>query len=528
MRLVTWNVGYYCDEGSRAGGLRQLTTDPAWRGQSFVDILDSFRADIVCLQETRIKQEHIGPDLACMRDYDGFFSTFEAKGRSLHGTAVFTKKSSTVPVKAEEGLTPSLMPPGTPASERIGAYPTPAATRLSTARMAEVDNEGRVLVLDLGLFVLINVYGVLERVNKDTKAVDPTRAAFKTDFQTVLQERIRNFVNTGREVVVVGDLNIVPSSRNCWNPDWRAQQENRSGSNLGSFDDHPSRQWFRELTGRDGLLRDAFRLKHPKEESAYTNWSSEKLRQQNKGSRVDHVLVTPGLLPWVKDVAIRRDIHGSDHAPVMLELYDTLDSHDQRLWEAMNPGRLPGDMQREPPHFAAKNKMKPRQPTMLDHFKLSASLAPDGSASTGSSAFSAPSRTSSSSSASKAAHSLATRLSPPPSQTKSRGQGREEKVLGRSRSSAPTDKRRASTEVLVLDDSEDDMPSSSPFSSLKRSSPSGSYTSASLTPVFAQDDSDVEILPGSYKPPDASKRFRPSAKEASGRPNKMRKRDIQP
>lgn len=193
------------------------------------------------------------------------------------------------------------------------------------------------------------------------------------------------------------------------------------------------------------------------------DWSSEKLRQQNKGSRVDHVLVTPGLLPWVKDVAIWRDVHGSDHAPVMLELYDTLDSHDQTLREAMNPGVLPGDMQREPPRFAAKNKVKPRQPTMLDHFKSSASLARDGSASTGSSAFSAPSRTSSASSTSKAAHSLATRLSPPPSQTKSRGQGREEKVLGRSRSSAPTDKRRASTEVLVLDDSEDDMPSSSPF-----------------------------------------------------------------
>ncbi len=83
------------------------------------------------------------------------------------------------------------------------------------------------------------------------------------------------------------------------------------------------------------------------------------LRPANFGTRLDYILVTPGLLPWLKDADIQAAIYGSDHCPVFLDLHDELpgptpDAPPRQLWDLLNPGRRQGDKQPDPPKFAAR------------------------------------------------------------------------------------------------------------------------------------------------------------------------------
>ncbi|KAG6843407.1 hypothetical protein H0H93_001131, partial [Arthromyces matolae] len=66
----------------------------------------------------------------------------------------------------------------------------------------DLDSEGRTLILDLGLFVLINVYCPNDGNGSDE------RNKYKADFHTVLEARVKGLVEVEkREVMVVGDLN---------------------------------------------------------------------------------------------------------------------------------------------------------------------------------------------------------------------------------------------------------------------------------------------------------------------------------
>lgn len=78
--------------------------------------------------------------------------------RGIHGTAIYTKRSTAVPLKAEEGITSSLLPPALEEGDRIGGYPLGSVVDLTAKEMMDLDSEGRTTVADFGLFVLINLY----------------------------------------------------------------------------------------------------------------------------------------------------------------------------------------------------------------------------------------------------------------------------------------------------------------------------------------------------------------------------------
>jgi AP endonuclease-2 len=76
-------------------------------------------------------------------------------------------------------------------------------------------------------------------------------------------------------------------------------------------------------------------------------------RESNYGARVDYVLVTRGLLPWIKHGDIQPSLKGSDHCPIYIDLHDeiTLESGTTlTLRQAMGQDGEP----KEPPRIAAK------------------------------------------------------------------------------------------------------------------------------------------------------------------------------
>jgi len=65
---------------------------------------------------------------------------------------------------------------------------------------------------------------------------------------------------------------------------------------------------------------DIFREFH-KEPGHYSWWDMKSgARDRNIGWRIDYHFVTKGLVPRVKNATILRDVIGSDHAPVEIQL----------------------------------------------------------------------------------------------------------------------------------------------------------------------------------------------------------------
>lgn len=126
--------------------------------------------------------------------------------------ATYTRRSTLVPNKAEEGLTGLIQPkPSLTREERIssdGGYPSDLTFKPDDdladedeLDFKELDSEGRAVVVDVGLFVLINVYC------PNTGTGTDEREKFKRNYHKLLEARVDALIKENREVMVVGDLN---------------------------------------------------------------------------------------------------------------------------------------------------------------------------------------------------------------------------------------------------------------------------------------------------------------------------------
>ena len=113
--------------------------------------------------------------------------------------------------------------------------------------------------------------------------------------------------------VLAGDFNVVPTDLDIYNPrswlkDALLQPE--------------SRACFEQLLAQGWV--DAVRHLYP-EQRIYTFWDYFRNHwARNAGLRIDHLLLNPGLAPFLKragvDAWVRNEAKASDHAPVWIEL----------------------------------------------------------------------------------------------------------------------------------------------------------------------------------------------------------------
>ncbi|CUA78128.1 AP endonuclease 2 [Rhizoctonia solani] len=288
--------------------------------------------------------------LAVPEGYDAVMS-FPRNKNGYSGVAVYTNNTKIVPLKAEEGLIggdqyTSRVSLG--AKERISeAYPEPSTLTLMAEEggvptdLDNLDSEGRSLVVDFGLFVLINVYC--------PNLTSEERMAFKYNFHKVLEDRVRILIQEGREVIVLGDLNTVAAPiDHC---------EGSLESRKNSFWESPVRTWFREWLDPEGPMIDVVRTSWPDREKMFTCWDTRtNARESNYGTRIDYILITKGLLPWFKHGDIQADIRGSDHCPVFIDLHDEITSPDgqvSRLVDIIDSYNASGQP-RDPPPISTK------------------------------------------------------------------------------------------------------------------------------------------------------------------------------
>ena len=175
--------------------------------------------------------------------------------------SVYTKP---IPHKAEEGLSGLLQPkPPLESNERISSvYPHIHEMEFMADEEGNVpptfealDTEGRGLVVDFGLFVLINVYC--------PNLASEERMAFKMNYHYLLRERVRQLTEVDRrEVIVVGDINVTAT------PDDHC--DGHLPSNEATFWEAPHRKWLREWLHPLGPMHDVIRSFWPDRKAMYT------------------------------------------------------------------------------------------------------------------------------------------------------------------------------------------------------------------------------------------------------------------
>lgn len=200
--------------------------------------------------------------MALLQNYDSFFSSYSRKPpKGYSGTAIFTKKSVCIPVKAEEGLTGIIQADNAktiPKSHNVGSYPPPSVLSsldIDTSELRDLDIEGRTAIVDLGLFVLINLY-CPNQTNDD-------RLIFKMAFNAMVEARVDALIQAGRQVMVVGDMNICSQEIDHCEP----------SKHEGDFGDTPPRRWFNRWISHQnlgGTMVDVCRVLHPKRKFMYT------------------------------------------------------------------------------------------------------------------------------------------------------------------------------------------------------------------------------------------------------------------
>ena len=249
MRLVSWNVN----------GLR------ACLGKGFLDFCAVSGADVICLQETKMRPEQAQFDLPGFHRY---WNSADKAGYS--GTAVFTKEEP-LAVTYDFGID-------------------------------QHRHEGRVITAEYPAFFLVCCY---TPNSKDQLARLDYRMASEDDIRDYLLE-----LDGKKPVVYCGDLNVAHREIDIKNPG-----PNRRNP---GFTDEEREKMTRLL---DSGFVDTFRYLYPDKTGAYTWWSYRfNARKNNAGWRIDSFLVSERLKETIRNADIWSEVLGSDHCPVMLEL----------------------------------------------------------------------------------------------------------------------------------------------------------------------------------------------------------------
>ena len=236
--------------------------------KGFLDWFKNEDPDVLCLQETKAEQDQLDEGLRNVLGYKSFWCSAEKKGYS--GVAVYTKSK---PCSVEYGL-----------------------------GKKEFDYEGRTIIADFERFVLFNIYF-------PNGGAGNKRVPFKMGFYEFFLKKAESLRKKGRHIIVCGDVNTAHEEIDLARP-----KENQK--NTGFLPEE--RAWVSRFiqTG----YADTFR--HFNKEPGYYSWWDYKTgaRARDVGWRIDYFFVDQGFLPQVKKAFILKNVMGSDHCPVGIEI----------------------------------------------------------------------------------------------------------------------------------------------------------------------------------------------------------------
>lgn len=236
--------------------------------KGFLDWLAREKPDILGVQETKAKPEQLDMFLMHPEGYHTYWNSAARPGYS--GVALFTKEK---PVCITNGL-------GVP----------------------RFDEEGRVIIAEYPEFAFLNIYFPNGKSG-------PERLQYKLDFYEETLKCVRKLKKKQKNIIICGDYNTAHKEIDLARP-----KENEGTSGFLPVE----RAWLDQWVA-DGQV-DIFREFH-KEPGLYSWWDMKTgARERNVGWRIDYHFVTEALVPKIKSAEILKDVVGSDHAPVEIQL----------------------------------------------------------------------------------------------------------------------------------------------------------------------------------------------------------------
>jgi exodeoxyribonuclease III len=238
--------------------------------KNFNEFLEDEKPDILCLQETKISSSAREKEEFDFPGYEEFLNPAERPGYS--GTATLIK-----PPFVKGGKGDFLL------------------SKLSW------DDEGRVQTAELEKFYIVNCY--FPNANHEL-----SRLKFKINFNDKLLAYLKK-LEKKKPVIICGDFNVAHQEIDLARPK----------DNIGNAGFTPEeREWMTKFLNA-GFV-DTYRYFYP-ENKEYTWWSYRFFaRAKNLGWRIDYFCVSKSLIKSIKKPFILKNILGSDHCPVGIEV----------------------------------------------------------------------------------------------------------------------------------------------------------------------------------------------------------------
>lgn len=266
MKLVSWNVN-----GIRAVHNKRL----------FLPFVKKLNPDVICLQETKAERGQAEIDLP---EYEEYWNSSSTK-KGYSGTAIFTKiKPKSVLLDIPDAIV-----------KKFGGL---------ADSFGDPNKEGRVVAIELEDCYVVNVYTPnakpdLARLPLRHTKWDPAFLAYLKDLEKK------------KPVIFCGDLNVAHTENDLANP--------KANKGEHGFTDE-------EREGLDKVVEagfiDTFRHFTPEGNGHYTWWSNfGNARARNVGWRIDYFFSSEKLKKNLKSATIHADILGSDHCPVVLDVF---------------------------------------------------------------------------------------------------------------------------------------------------------------------------------------------------------------
>jgi exodeoxyribonuclease-3 len=250
MKIMSWNVN----------GIRAVIK------KGFLDFLKEEKPDILCLQEIKIDDTARNKENFDFPGYEEFWNSAERKGYS--GTVILIKNSLDKKVISKK------------------VYP---------------NNEGRVQILELKKFFLINTY--FPNANREL-----SRLPYKMEFNKKLLKHIKS-LEKKKPVIITGDFNVAHQEIDLARPKANIGNAGFTAEERKSMDEYLN----------SGLI-DTFRHLNP-QKVQYTWWSYRAgARPNNVGWRIDYFCVSQKFIKNIKDSYILDKIMGSDHCPIVIKI----------------------------------------------------------------------------------------------------------------------------------------------------------------------------------------------------------------
>jgi exodeoxyribonuclease-3 len=255
-KLISWNVN----------GIRAAIK------KGFLDFVEKYNPDILCLQETKARPEQV--ELELSRYPFKYWNWAEKKGYS--GTAIFSKIE---PLDVADGLD-----------------------------ISKHDSEGRVITLEYKDYYLVNVY--TPNSKRELTRLPYRYNEWDPDFLNYVGSLEKN-----KPVIFCGDLNVAHTEIDLANP--KTNKTTKSSPGNAGFTNE-EREGFDNIVAR-GFV-DTFREFNS--DPGYYSWWSYRVnaRERNIGWRIDYFCLSPQLRTKLHNSMILPEVMGSDHAPILMEL----------------------------------------------------------------------------------------------------------------------------------------------------------------------------------------------------------------